>query len=145
VDDLERLAIERECARLVTAYCHHVDHGEAERIAGLFSEGGVWRSPEASLEGREQIRSAFARRQAMSGRTSRHVCTNLLVNVIDADHAEGVVYLTLWRHDGEPGRIAPLERPELVGEYRDRFERTPEGWRFARREVVVSFLRAASP
>jgi ketosteroid isomerase-like protein len=143
MDDTERLRIERECERLVTAYCHHVDHGEAERVAELFSEDGVWRSPEVSLEGREQIHKAFARRQAMVERTSRHVCTNLLVNVIDADCAEGVVYLTLWRHDGEPGRVAPLEQPELLGEYRDRFVRTPEGWRFAQREIAVSFLRRA--
>jgi hypothetical protein len=29
----------------------------------------------------------------------------------------------------------------MVGEYCDRFVRTPDGWRFARREVEVSFFR----
>ena len=37
--------------------------------------------------------------------------------------------------------MAPLEGPQIVGEYRDRFVRTPDGWRFARREIEVSFLR----
>jgi hypothetical protein len=62
--------------------------------------------------------------------------------VRDASAVDGVVYLTLWRHDGDEGRrVAPLDQPALVGEYRDEFVRTPDGWRFARREVEVSFAR----
>ncbi len=142
MDDSVRLQIERECQRLVTAYCHYVDHGEAERIAELFSEDGVWTSPEVTMSGREQVQKGFARRQANVARMSRHVCNNLLLEVIDEDHAEGTVYLTLYRHDGVEGRrLSPLAGPALVGEYRDRFVRTPEGWRFAHREIDVSFLR----
>lgn len=145
MDLTETLAIERECARLVTAYCHFVDHGEAARVADLFSEDGVWKSPEVTMQGREQLQQGFARRQANVERLSRHVCNNLLLDVIDRDHAEGTVYLTLYRHDGEKGRnISPLEQPELVGEYRDSFVRTEDGWRIANREIAVSFLRGAN-
>ena len=56
MDEARRMAIERECERLVTAYCHYVDHGEAERVAELFSEDGVWASPELVMDGREQVR-----------------------------------------------------------------------------------------
>lgn len=138
-----RLEIESECARLVALYCHYVDHGEAERIAELFAKDGAWRSPEVTMEGIEQIRRGFARRQANTARMSRHVCNNLLVDVIDEDHAVGCVYLTLYRHDGEEGRaLSPMEgQPFLAGEYRDRFVRTVDGWRFAEREIGVSFLR----
>ena len=95
------------------------------------------------MKGREQIAAGFAQRQANDARMSRHVCQNFLCEVIDDDHARGVVYLTLYRHDGEPGRrFSPLaEGPELVGEYRDRFVRTPRGWRIAERETVASFVR----
>jgi len=142
MDELKRLQIERECQRLVTAYCHYVDHGEAERVAELFSEDGVWSSPEVTMDGREQVRKGFAQRQANVARMSRHVCNNQLVDVIDENHAEGTVYLTLYRHDGKEGRrLSPLEGPAMVGEYRDRFVRTPDGWRIARREIGVSFLR----
>ncbi|MCH8850460.1 MAG: nuclear transport factor 2 family protein [Chloroflexi bacterium] len=76
---------------------------------------------------------------------SRHVCNDFLLNIIDEDHAEGTVYLTLYRHDGEPGRrLSPLEGPQMVGEYRDRFVRTSEGWRFAHREIEISFLRGVT-
>ena len=84
----------------------------------------------------------MGQRQAQVGRISRHVCNNLLIDVIDEDHAESVVYLTLYRHDHEkPKALAPLESPFMVGEYRDRFIRTPDGWRIAHREIAISFLR----
>lgn len=142
MDENQKIMIERECERLVTAYCHHVDHGEAERIAELFSEDGVWTSAEATMDGQEAIRKAMAIRQANTARMSRHVCNNFLLDIIDADHAEGTVYLTLYRHDGKEGRsLSLLDGPAMVGEYRDRFVRTEEGWRISHREIVVDFLR----
>jgi ketosteroid isomerase-like protein len=144
MEAIERLSIERECERLVTAYCHYVDHGQAEQVADLFTEDGVWKSPEVTMEGREQVRKGFGQRQANAGRMSRHVCNNLLLDVIDEDHAEGTVYLTLYRHDGPEGRrLSPLEQAEMVGEYRDKFVRTADGWRIAHREIEISFLRGA--
>lgn len=144
MDISERVLIERECERLVTLYCHHVDHGEAERIAELFAKDGVWRSPEVTMTGEDELRRGFRARQENQKRMSRHVCNNLLIDVIDAEHAEGCVYLTLYRHDGDAGRaVSPLRGPQIVGEYRDRFVRTTDGWRFAEREIEVSFLRRA--
>lgn len=138
----ERTAIERACERIVAQYCHYVDHGEAGRIAELFAKDGVWRSPELTMTGIEEVRKHFEARQANRGRTSRHVCTNCVIDVIDEDHAEGCVYLTLYRHDGDPERtFAPLAGPQVVGEYRDKFVRTADGWRFAEREIEVSFVR----
>ena len=143
MDDIARLMIERECERLVTAYCHLVDHGKAEQIAELFSEDGVWTSREATMNGREEVRKAMAHRQANADRMSRHVCNNFQVDVLDEDRAEGVCYLTLYRHDGDPSRKwSPLEGPLFVGEYRDCFRRTDEGWRISRREIDVNFIRS---
>lgn len=144
MDPVQRLLIERECERLVVDYCHFVDHGEASRIADLFTEDGVWKSPENTMKGREELLQGFGLRQANTRRMSRHVCNDFRVDVIDDDHAEGAVYLTLYRHDGDEGRrLSPLEGPQMVGEYRDRFVRTSEGWRIAHREIEVSFLSGA--
>jgi|SRR6185503_18829288 len=149
MDDLERLLIERACERLVAQYCHYVDHGEAARVADLFAENGVC-TLNAKMVGRDAIRANFQRRQALTDRRSRHVCCNLLIDVIDEDHAEGVAYLTLYRRDvGDGRRTAPSSAPNIVGEYRDAFVRTPEGWRFASRGVVSTFVadeeRSAGP
>ncbi len=144
MDERERFEIERACERLVTAYCHYVDHGEASRIAELFSEDGVWSSPDVTMSGREQLEKGFGRREAQKERMSRHVCNNFLCDVEDPDHARGVVYLTLYRHDGAETRtVSPLEGPAMVGEYRDRFVRTAEGWRIQERRIRVNFVRGA--
>ena len=143
MDAVERLLIERECERLIYAYCHVIDHGEAARVAELFDEDGVWATPEVRCEGREAIRKAFQARQSNQGRISRHVCSTPNIEVVDANHATAVTYLTLYRHDGEPGRrTSPLEGlPEFVGDYRDSFVRTPRGWRFHTREFTGAFAR----
>ena len=143
MNDSERLLIERACERLVTQYCHFVDHGEGARVAELFTDDGVWSSPESTMTGRAAIRAGFQRRQDNAARMSRHVCSNLLIDVEDGERARGVVYLTLYRHDGEPGRrMSPSAAPSIVGEYRDVFRRTEAGWRFARRDISVSFIAA---
>jgi hypothetical protein len=142
--DLERMLIERACERLVVEYCHFVDHGEASKIAGQFTEDGIWTSRENTMSGRNEIEAGFRRREAATRRRSRHVCTNLLVRVLDENTAEGVVYLTLYRHDDpDESPVRPSDIPDIVGEYRDRFVRTDEGWRFQRREIAVDFSRAA--
>lgn len=142
MDALASLSIERACARLVTRYCHLVDHGAACEVADLFTVDGVWTSAETTMTGRAEIAHAFGLRQNNLARRSRHVCNNLLLEIEGPQAVTGVVYVTLYRHDGDPARpVAPLEGPTLVGEYRDRFVLTDEGWRIGRREVVVSFLR----
>ena len=142
MDAAREQQIERACQRLVTLYCHHVDHGEAARVAELFSQNGRWVSPQITMDGMEEIRRGFALRQANRERMSRHVCNNFHLEIESPDRARGCVYLTLYRYDGEPERaLSPLEGPELVGEYRDVVVRTQEGWRFESREIVVSFLR----
>jgi hypothetical protein len=142
MDDLQKMLIERACERLVTEYCHFIDHGEAAKIPTLFAEDGVWASGKIVRNGRAEIAAGFGRRQDNAGRISRHVCCNQLVDVIDENSATGVVYVTLFRNDGEVGRrLAPSDVPDLVGEYRDQFVRTAEGWRFKRRDVGVSFAK----
>jgi ketosteroid isomerase-like protein len=142
MDIIEKMVIERECERLVTLYCHYVDHGEAAKIADLFTEDGTWKSPEITMAGRDQIRAGFQGRQDRKERMSRHVCNNLLVHIVNENEATGTVYITLYRHDGKEGRsFSPLNGPEMVGEYQDRYLKTKEGWRFASRKVFVDFLK----
>jgi len=67
-----------------------------------------------------------------------------MVEVTVRAQVEAPTYLTLYRHDGEPGRqISPLDGlPEFVGEYHDLFTRTPDGWRFKSRTFVGAFAQA---
>jgi len=140
MDDVQRMLIERACERLQIEYCHLVDHGSAAGIADLFTADGVWAAGKRSFDGMEAIRANFQKRQDNAGRRSRHVCSNPLIEVRDADNATGTVYLILYRHDDpEDARTRPTALPEMVGAYRDTFRRTNAGWRFSRRDVVVDF------
>jgi ketosteroid isomerase-like protein len=141
MDDVERLLIERECERLIVAYSHLIDMGEAARVAELFTEDGVWESADATMRGRAQIHAGFGRRQDNTARRSRHVCTNVAVAVTSATEATGLCYFTLYRADGVDTATAPVEGPEIVGEYRDAFVRTDDGWRIARRTASAGFVR----
>ena len=140
-DAIDRLLIERACERLIVAYTHLIDFGEAARVAELFTEDGVWASPGARLDGQAAIRTAFAQRQANTSRRSRHVCTNIAIDAVSSEEARGLCYFTLWRADGVEGRVARVDSPESVGEYRDTFVLTADGWRIKERIASLGFLR----
>jgi ketosteroid isomerase-like protein len=144
MDPMERLLAERECERLIYRYCHLIDHGEAAKVCELFTDDGVWASPEVTRDGKDKIAKAFRARQENTARMSRHVCSTPMIDIEDAETAKGVTYLQLYRHDGEPGRrFSPLDNlPEFVAEYHDVFARTPDGWRFKSRKFVGAFARA---
>lgn len=142
---LERLLDERACERLVIDYTHLVDSGEAARIADLFTADGVWEADQIRMDGRDAIRAGFGARQGVKRRTSRHVCTNVAITLHGADEATGLSYLVNYRHDSTTGTAelpAPVGHPKFVGEYHDRFVRTPDGWRIAHRRCTLAFVRA---
>lgn len=144
MDDLAHLLAQRACEALIYEYCQRVDFGNAGQIADLFTEDGQWHGTDLSLDGREQIREWFVGREGVTRRVSRHVCTNVAVRILSEDEAESVCYMINYRHDrrdGDTSLPVPAEVPKYVGELRDRFRRTSEGWRFTRRQVDVAFVR----
>lgn len=133
-----REEIERECARLVMRSLRAFDEQDWTGYAELFTEDGVFvraNAPGEPLAGREAIRAALSERPA--SRLTRHLCTNLEIEVLDAQLARGFCYLLLYAGDASQPQ-APDGRPadgvQRVGEYRDTFVRTPAGWRIGRRE-----------
>jgi hypothetical protein len=147
MDDLQRVLAERACERLIVEYCRLVDYGNAGAIAGLFTEDATWEGTDLVLDGRDEIRAWFERRAGVTRRVSRHVCTNVAVDVTSDDEAQSICLLINYRHDRREGDMSlpvPADHPKYVGEIRDRFRRTPEGWRFASRKVEVAFVRPSS-
>ncbi|MEM7342293.1 MAG: nuclear transport factor 2 family protein [Actinomycetota bacterium] len=143
---MQRLIDERACARLVIRYTHLVDFGDAPSIADLFTADGVWRTDEFAMEGQHAIRAGFERRQGVTRRQSRHVCTNVIIDV-NGDEATGLCYLVNYRHDSTTGvaeKPAPADVPKFVGEYHDRFVRTAAGWRIADRYCDIAFVRPST-
>jgi ketosteroid isomerase-like protein len=134
ISDVERLMIERECEALSNSYAHYLDFVDADGLAGLFAEDGVWFPSGRRLEGPKAIHDYWA---AQAGRpyVTRHVMSNTRIEVIDRDHARGTAYLTMYRFDpAHPETIKSLE-PALLGMMTDEYARTPQGWRFKQRKL----------
>jgi uncharacterized protein (TIGR02246 family) len=142
---LETMIAERACERLVYRYAWLVDSGEAAAIADLFTADGVWAAGDGEpMRGRDGIRAGFTARQAIARRQSRHVMTNVLIDVHSADEASGRAYLVNYRHDSETGvaeRPAPSGAPKYVGEYQLTFRRVEGEWLFATLDLDLAFVR----
>ena len=144
-DGTNRLIAERACERLMYQYARFVDSGEAARIADLFTDDGVWTAADGrSMDGQDQIRAAFSARQALTRRLSRHVITNVLIDVHSDTEASGTAYLVNYRHDGTGDRVerpGPARHPKFVGDYHLEFRSLDGEWRIARLRFDLLFLR----
>ncbi|HVW41980.1 MAG TPA: nuclear transport factor 2 family protein [Amycolatopsis sp.] len=146
MEEVERLLAEQACRRVILEYARRVDSGRASAVAELFTLDGVWEGADGRvMRGRDEIRDAFLRREKLVRRTSRHVCTNVLVDVETEHRAVAVSYLINYRHDardGVPPEPAPAQLPKFMGEYHDRLVRTrDDGWLIAHRRFDLVFLR----
>jgi hypothetical protein len=100
------------------------------------------------MRNRDGIRAGFTARQGVTRRQSRHVMTNMLIDVHSATEASGRVYLVNYRHDSETGvaeRPAPSDAPKFVGEYNLTFRRVDGEWLFATLDLDLAFLRRRAP
>jgi 3-phenylpropionate/cinnamic acid dioxygenase small subunit len=139
LDDAMRTRIERACERLSIAYANHVDARRYDAFVELFADDAHLNAGGA-LDGKAAIRRAMARRSDRL--RSRHVLTNILIEALDAEHARGVTYLSLYRHVGDESLgVQPVDgfQPAAIGQYDDEFVLTSDGWRFARRELSLAF------
>lgn len=139
--DVDELLIERACARLVVESAASNDRRDWPALARLYTADGVVVRPNGQrLEGRAEIEAAYAAGPVQ--RVTRHLCTNILVDVDGPDdaHATTAVLIISGTRTDDPdvaSGIVPSER-HVVGEFADRFRRTEEGWRIAERHASVS-------
>ena len=144
-EEAERVVAERACERLLYQYAHFVDTGNAARIAEIFTPDGVWIGADGrTLNGRDEVRAAFSARQALTRRLSRHVMTNVLIDVHSDTEASGTAYLINYRHDAG-GEVAetpgPARHPKFVGDYHLSFRRVEGEWLIASLRFDLIFLR----
>ncbi|MSP42721.1 MAG: nuclear transport factor 2 family protein [Alphaproteobacteria bacterium] len=137
MNDAQIDAIERACEKISISYARHIDFFEYDAFVNLFTEDGELQVLGATLKGRNAMMGFLTARPA--NRKSLHIFTNIWTNVIDENHAEGVTYLSLFRADQDGEKAAKVPGPMMAGYYRDKFVRTPKGWRFARRDATMLF------
>ncbi len=141
----EERAIEWECQRILTCFCLYSDTRQYDKLMNLFTPDGVWFRLGEELRGHEKLRKALEARPLEA--LSRHIISNVLVTVIDEDHAESVSYKSIYRHEaGETlDKPVPLNGPKWVSVYTDKFARTDDGWRITEKEGTTLFEREPVP
>ena len=135
----ERRAIEWDCTRLINLYAALNDQARWEEVAALYTEDGLMTrptAPDAPIIGREALLAAFLSRPP---RVSRHIVANIVITVEDARSASAFSMILLFNGAIPEDGSLPVAGAPLVGEYRDRFALTPEGWRFSERRGALSF------
>jgi hypothetical protein len=129
VKNKDRRAVEADCARLIALYANLNDEARWEEVVALYAEDGVMvrpTAPNAPVAGREAILEAF---KARPPRTTRHICSNVVIDVESDTTARGTSAMLLFTDEAAP----------LVGSFHDRFVLTDDGWRFAERRGSLIF------
>jgi hypothetical protein len=138
VTELDRTLIEHACARLVVAYALHYDSHDTDGFVALWSDDGVWHNSRGALRGPDAIREYLRGPPKIT--LGRHVCSNIHVTVVDAEHATGTCYFTFYgTTESDPVRPVTLASAQAVGQYFDEYVKTFAGWRFASRRMEPVF------
>jgi hypothetical protein len=136
----DRIEIERACERLVYTYGRALDLGDMDAAADCFAvDGSMARpmNPDQIVRGREEIRASLKTRPKTL--LTKHLATNVMIDVETRDTATGVSYLTMIACTPTPGAQPPFESPGPLyfGEFRDRFVRVDGEWKFLERRGSI--------
>jgi 3-phenylpropionate/cinnamic acid dioxygenase small subunit len=122
---------------LIMLYAERIDAGDLDGVAALFAHA-TWRSPGRvePLRGAAEVRRAYDPVILYDGVPStRHVVTNVVVDLDPPDRATARSYFTVFQ--ARPG--FPLQAI-IAGRYQDAFTRSGGAWRFADRLIVPDLI-----
>jgi hypothetical protein len=113
LDKVTERGIEWDCQKALRQYYNLIDHREFETAVELFTEDVTWRLRGLDLTGRDAILKALYAGSGSGGDTIRHIVNNIIVNVIDEDHAELRTYTTIYYSDCPSSCNWDKEQPSL--------------------------------
>jgi 3-phenylpropionate/cinnamic acid dioxygenase small subunit len=122
---------------LVMTYAERLDAGDLDGVAALFAHA-TWRSPARTepLRGAEEVRHAYDGVLLYEGiPATRHVVTNLVVELEPPDRARARSYFTVFQARPD----FPLQAI-ICGRYHDTFERAAGAWRFTDRLILPDLV-----
>ena len=132
-DDQAALLMAMALRRVSERYAYAVDSGDGDLLAAQFTPDGVVESPRGKFEGHEQLCGIPA---MVAGRYLKtfHAVLNQMIEPIEGG-AEGETYCIARHYSRDPaGHYLCYE---MTIRYRDRFARTSDGWKLARRALTV--------
>ena len=114
MDSIARSAIENRCARVMNQFFWSIDQNDYESAIALFVPDCTFSRADAVYQGHDGLRTVLANRD--QNRLTRHVNTNIVIDVADADHASGKSYGLVFGHRGplSPTGEASLSSPDSL-------------------------------
>lgn len=140
---MSALADELEIRNLIAALAQFADSGTVDEYVALFTDDAVWEMPANAANGvpasnrtrRAEIAAGVHDRRAAGvqgpGSATRHVISTVRVRMVSADEATGSAYFQYFADTTTTPRLLS------IGQYDDVFRRTPDGWKLARRRIVL--------
>ena len=140
--DLQRVADELEIRNVLARIAQHADTGRVADYVALFTEDARWEMPDnpsiglagSVRTGRDTIEEGVHERRAAGvqgpGSDSLHAIITSSISFDDADTARAHTYFQYY--------ASTTTAPTLqnMGQYRDTFRRTPDGWKLAERIIT---------
>jgi ketosteroid isomerase-like protein len=116
---------------LMAAYAQALDACRFADVAACFAADGEWTTDYGAARGPAEIEDFIRSIVPVKGEgpQRKHYIANIII-AVDGDSASAVSDYLIVR-ESENGLI-----PVMGGTYRDRFVKTPNGWRFSRKELV---------
>lgn len=142
--EAETLKIKADIKQLVDNYAITRDNWDAKGHANLFTEQAKLIMNGAVTQGREAVQKRIEGLNH-NGR-SLHMMTSSQITIIDKNTATGIQYVAVYTNTPEQPvkeeESIAVKGPSRMGKYFDKYERTPEGWKFAERRLQTVFTTA---
>jgi ketosteroid isomerase-like protein len=134
MSDFQAIADRVEIEALRGDFTDAIMMHDYDRFASLFTQDGVWRIPYIKVElvSRADIRAGIERMQGMWDYFIQTVHPGTIQ--LAGDTAVGRCYVL------EFGRMRDHRSELNYSAYHDRYQRTPDGWKFTERVYEVKYL-----
>ena len=138
MSDLQAIADRFETEALPGEFTDAGMMRDYDRLASLFTQDGAWRMPHINEEfvGRDEIRAAVERLQGLWDYFVQTPHPGMIQ--LEGDTAVGRSFVT------ELGRMRDGTSMLNYAVYHDRYQRTPEGWKFSERVYEIKYLDTTS-
>jgi ketosteroid isomerase-like protein len=134
MSDLQAIADRFEIEALRGEFTDALMMRDYDRFASLFTQDGAWRIPyiNAGFVSREEIRAGIERMQGLWEYFVQTVHPGTIR--LEGDTAVGRAYVS------EFGRMRDGSSELNFSVYHDRYQRTPDGWKFTERVYEIRYL-----
>lgn len=125
--------------RVIFDFFRHLDEREYEQLCALMAPDGVWMRSGERLTGPSDVMRAMKLRPV--GFTTRHLITNIVVDITGAETAVATYYLTVFVHESAKAATGPvpISLPRHVSVFLQKFIRVDGAWKVAELSSSVAF------